>query len=45
MRAGKLADAEKYPSSISVINSLRSVDAECLASITVLEEDIEEFSW
>ena len=43
--AGKLADAEKYPSSISVINSLRSVDAECLASITVLEEDIEEFSW
>lgn len=43
--AGKLADGEKYPNSISVINSLRSVDAECLASITALSEDIEEFSW
>ncbi len=43
--AGKLADAEKHPSSIAVINSLRSVDAECLASITALEEEIEGFSF
>ena len=43
--AGKLAEKEKHPSSISVINTLRSVDAECLASITPLEEEIEEFTW
>ncbi|PJK16182.1 helicase [Chryseomicrobium excrementi] len=43
--AGKLADADKYPSSIPVINSLRSVDTECIATITPLDEDFDEFVW
>ncbi|MDF2012300.1 helicase-related protein [Priestia megaterium] len=38
-QAGKLIDQEKYPDSIPVINSLRSVDAESRGSIVRLEQE------
>lgn len=43
-QAGKLIDQEKYPDSIPVINSLRSVDAESRGSIVRLEQET-ELSW
>ncbi|WP_075983678.1 helicase-related protein [Bacillus massilinigeriensis] len=43
--SGNLIDGEKYPGSIPVINSLRSVDAESKGSIIGLEHEVEEFVW
>lgn len=44
-QAGNLTDGSKYPGSIPVINSLRSVDAESRASIVSLDKEEDEFSW
>ncbi|MDZ5781889.1 helicase-related protein [Marinococcus luteus] len=45
-QAGNLSDGEKYPGSIPVINSLRSVDAESLGSIILIENDEKDlFQW
>ncbi|MDQ0481081.1 helicase-related protein [Guptibacillus hwajinpoensis] len=44
-QAGNLNDGEKYPGSIPIINSLRSVDAESRGSIVLIDKEEEEFVW
>ncbi|XVY15412.1 hypothetical protein P5665_22585 [Bacillus subtilis] len=42
-QAGNSNDGEKYPGSLPVINSLRSVDAESRGSIVLLDKEEKEF--
>ncbi|MBK4206113.1 helicase [Bacillus subtilis] len=44
-QAGNSNDGEKYPGSLPVINSLRSVDAESRGSIVLLDKEEEEFEF
>lgn len=44
-QAGNYIEGEKYPTSIPVIISLRSVDAESRGVVVKIDHEIEEFDW